>query len=75
MRDWRLIPAKKRQIQMERMPHKQVVRRSGAKAGAETDQTARTEDLSGYFLSDGIAHTYMAAEGLEKAARANIEHF
>lgn len=27
MRDWRLIPAKKRQIQMERMPHKQVVRR------------------------------------------------
>ena len=27
MRDWRLIPSKKRQIQMERMPHKQVVRR------------------------------------------------
>ena len=40
------------------------------KAGAETEQTAGPKILAVTSCPTGIAHTYMAAEGLEKAARA-----
>ena len=40
------------------------------KAGAETEKTAGPKILAVTSCPTGIAHTYMAAEGLEKAARA-----
>lgn len=40
------------------------------KVGAETEQTAGPKILAVTSCPTGIAHTYMAAEGLEKAARA-----
>ena len=40
------------------------------KAGAETEQTAGPKILAVTSCPTGIAHTYMAAEGLERAARA-----
>ena len=66
--DWRLIPAKKRQIQMERMPHKQVVRKFRRKKRVqETEKTAGPKILAVTSCPTGIAHTYMAAEGLGKS--------
>ena len=40
------------------------------KAGAETEKTVGPKILAVTSCPTGIAHTYMAAEGLEKAARA-----
>ena len=40
------------------------------KAGAETEKTAGPKILAVTSCPTGIAHTYMAAEGIEKAAKA-----